>query len=67
MDNNLLALIHVFNKRLVEAQDARLEVMKYLEENYDIDVVMDQDILEDENEWCYGIDTEGVEKLIGDK
>jgi hypothetical protein len=67
MDKKLQELIYSFNNRLAEAQDARLEVMNYLEENYDIDVVMDQDILEDDGDWCYGIDIEGVENLIRDK
>ena len=67
MDKKLQELLYDFNRKFAEAQDARLEIMNYLEENYDIDVVMEQDILEDENDWCYGIDIEGVEKLIRDK
>ena len=65
MDKRLQELIETFNKKLVEAQDARLEVMDYLEKEYGIDIIEYCEELEDECDWCYGIDIEGVENLIG--
>ena len=65
MDKELRKLIDDFNKKLAEAQDARSEVMDYLEEKYDIDTREEYETLEDECDWCYGIDIRGIEKLIG--
>ena len=64
MDKKLQKLIDDFNKKLGEAQDARSEVMSYLEEKYDIDTRAEYETLEDGCDWCYGIDIKGVEKLI---
>ena len=64
MTKKLEKLIEKFNKKLEEAQDARSEVMDYLEEKYDIDTRAEYETLEDELDWCYGINIEGVEKLI---
>ena len=64
MDNKLQELIADFNKKLSEAQDARSEVMAYLEDEYGIDTDYEYETLEDECDWCYGIDMRGVEKLI---
>lgn len=65
MDKELQKLIDDFNKKLAEAQDARSEVMYYLEDKYDIDTREEYETLEDECDWCYGIDIRGIEKLIG--
>ena len=65
MDKKLQELIKEFNRKLEEAQDARSEVMEYLEEEYEIDTYEECETLEDENIWCYGIDVEAVERLIG--
>jgi hypothetical protein len=64
MDKELQKLIENFNKKLSEAQDARSEVMAYLEDEYGIDTDYEYETLEDECDWCYGIDIKGVEKLI---
>lgn len=64
MDKELQELIDNFHKKLAEAQDARAEVMDYLEEKYDIDTREYWEELEDEHDWCYGIDISGVVYLI---
>ena len=64
MDKELQKLIKEFNKKLAEAQDARSEVMAYLEDEYGINTNYEYETLEDECDWCYGIDMRGVEKLI---
>ena len=64
MDKKLQELIADFNKKLSEAQDARSEVMAYLEDEYGIDTDYEYETLEDECDWCYGIDIRGLEKLI---
>ena len=64
MDNELIALIGNFYQKFEEAQDARSEVMDYLEEHYDIDTRYESETIEDSLTWCYGIDVDAVEKLI---
>ena len=64
MDEKLQELIRDFEKKLSEVQDARQEVLDYLEDNYDIDTRENWEELEDEHNWCYGIDTDGVKYLI---
>lgn len=64
MNKKLNKLIEKFHKNLEEAQDARLEVMDYLEEHYDIDTREECEYIEDSLTWCYGIDTDRVESLI---
>lgn len=64
MDKKLQKLIADFNKKLTEAQEARSEVMDYLEEKYGIDTTYEYETLEDECDWCYGIDMISVERLI---
>ena len=65
MDKKLQKLIENFNKKLDEAQTARSEVMDYLEEKYDIDTVAMYEMLESKDDWCYGINISGLEKIIG--
>ena len=64
MKKELQELIRKFNQKLEEAQDARSEVMDYLEEHYDIDTRAESDTIEDSLTWCYGIDEDAVVKLI---
>lgn len=64
MNKKLQELIEDFNKKLSEAQDARSEVMDYLEDEYGIDTVYEGETLEDSCSWCYGIDTRELKKLI---
>ena len=64
MNKDLKKLIGNFHKKFEEAQDARSEVMDYLEEHYDIDTRNESEIIEDSLVWCYGIDVDAVEKLI---
>ena len=64
MDEYLKELIKNFEKKLTEAQEARQEVMDYLEDNYNIDTRENWETLELETNWCYDIDTDGVEYLI---
>lgn len=66
MNEELQKLIEDFNKKLTEAQEAREKVMEYLEDNYDIDTIENWESLEDEQDWCYGIDVDGVERLINE-
>ena len=66
MDKELQELIDNFNKKFAEAQDARAEVMDYLEEKYDIDTNENWEELENDYEWCYGIDIDGIEYLINE-
>ena len=65
MDKELQKLIEDFNKKLDDAQAARSEVMDYLEEKYGIDTTYESETLEDECNWCYGINMEGIDNLIG--
>ena len=65
MDKELQKLIENFNKKLEDAQAARSEVMDYLEEKYGIDTTYECATLEDECDWCYGINIESVKNLIG--
>lgn len=64
MDEKLQELIENFNKKFEEAQDARSKVMEYLETEYDIDTNAECETLEDENDWCYGIDLKGLTNLL---
>ena len=64
MDNELITLIRNFYQKFEEAQDARSEVMDYLEEHYDIDTREECETIEDSLAWCYAIDVDAVEKLI---
>jgi hypothetical protein len=64
MNKELKNLIENFNKKFVAAQDARSEVMDYLEEMYGIDTREESETIEDELSWCYGIDIDAIEKLI---
>ena len=64
MDERLKQLLLDFNNKLVEAQHAREKVMDYLEVEYDIDTNAECETLEDECDWCYGIDLKGLTNLI---
>ena len=52
------------SKKLDSAQDAKSEVMDYLEEHYGIDTREEYKEIEDQYTWCYGIDEDNVRKLI---
>ncbi len=65
MNKEFQKLIENFNKKLEDAQAARSEVMDYLEEKYEIDTNEESETLEDECDWCYGINIEGLKNLIG--
>lgn len=65
--DELTELIKRANEKLAEAQDARAEVMAYLEDKYNIDTEYENDTIEDECTWCFGIDYEGVLRLIKEK
>ncbi len=64
MDEKLQELIKNFNSKLTDAQMARTEVMHYLEDNYDIDTRENWETIENSYDWCYGIDTNGIKRLI---
>lgn len=66
MNKELKKLIENFHKKLEEAQDARSEVLDYLEEHYDIDTRAESETIEDSLTWCYAIDVDAVEKLIAE-
>ena len=57
-------LLEKASKKLDAAQDARSEVMDYLEEHYGIDTREEYEEIEDQGTWCYGIDKDSVRKLI---
>ena len=57
-------LLEKASKKLDAAQDARSEVMDYLEEHYGIDTREEYEEIEDRCTWCYGIDKDSVRKLI---
>lgn len=52
------------SKKLDAAQDARSEVMYYLEEHYGIDTGDEYEKIEDQCTWCFGIDKNSVRELI---
>lgn len=52
------------SKKLDAAQDARNEVMYYLEEHYGIDTRDEYEEIEDQCTWCFGIDKNSVRELI---
>lgn len=60
----LQKLLSDFEKKLEDAKNARNEVEYYLEEHFDFSSVEDYETIEDECEWCYGINREGVKKII---
>ena len=64
MDEKLKVLIKNFNKKFEEAQDARTEVLDFLEEKYGIDTREESDTIEESCSWCYGLDVAAIEKLI---
>lgn len=57
-------LLAKFNRDLEKAKDSRNNLLSYLEDKYDIDTRYYAEKLEDECEWCYGIDTTHLEDLI---
>lgn len=60
----LEGLLAKASKKLDAAQDARSEVMDYLEEHYEIDTREEYEEIEDQCTWCYGVDEDSVRKLI---
>lgn len=52
------------SKKLDAAQDARLDVMDYLEVHYGINTREKYETMEDQCTWCYGIDENSVRELI---
>jgi hypothetical protein len=60
----LEGLLAKASKKLDAAQDARSEVMDYLEEHYGIDTREEYEEIEDQCTWCYGVDEDSVRKLI---
>lgn len=68
MDDKAKELYKEFTEALDVAQDKRWEFLDYLEKRYGIDPT-DFDIvtrIEDEFDWCYGIDFHEVNELIGE-
>lgn len=63
MTKTLEKKISRFHKKLAEAQDARAEVMDYLED-HGIDTRSESESIEDPLTWCYGIKEDRVEKLL---
>lgn len=64
-DKTLEKMIDNFHNKLSIAQDARIEIMYYLEEHYEIDETYEVAMeIQDELNWCYGIDCRHVDRLI---
>ena len=64
-DLELHDLLAKAERTLCEAQEARSEVMYYLEQHYKVpDDDYYEEALEDECTWCYGIDRDKVIKMI---
>ena len=58
-------MIDNFHNKLSIAQDARREIMYYLEEHYEIDETYEVATeIQDELNWCYGINIEHMDRLI---
>lgn len=62
-DSRLNVLLKNFNSKLEDAKHARSEIMDYLEEEYGIDTDAENG-LEEECDWCYGVDTFKIERAI---
>ena len=64
-DKALEKMIDDFHNKLSIAQDARREIMDYLEEHYEIDETCEVAMeIQDELNWCYGINSRHVDRLI---
>lgn len=64
-DKKLEKMIDDFHNKLSIAQDARRKIMYYLEEHYEIDETYEVAMeIQDELNWCYGINSEHVDRLI---
>lgn len=66
MDEKLQGLISDFEDKLSEAQAARYAVLYYLEDEYEINV-RSNDYIDDEYDWCYGLDIDAIEELINER
>lgn len=64
VERKLNRLISIFNDKLDEARDTRADVMSYIEQKYNIDTDENYESLEDNTDWCYGIDEYHLKKLI---
>lgn len=65
MPKELEELLKEFNEALSKAQGLRRGILDYIEEHYNIDADdIYYDYLEDEYEWCYGINESNLEELI---
>lgn len=64
MTKQLEHLIDRFYKKLDAAQDARNDVMEYLQDHYDIDTNAYCETLSSEYDWCFGIDVSSIQELI---
>lgn len=64
-DKTLEKMIDNFHNKLSIEQDARREIMYYLEEHYEIDETYEVAMeIQDELNWCDGIDSKHVDRLI---
>lgn len=64
-DKTLEKMIDNFHNKLSIAEDARREIMYYLEEHYEIDETYEVATeIQDELNWCYGINIEHMDRLI---
>jgi hypothetical protein len=64
-DKKLEKMIYNFHNKLSIAQEARREIMYYLENHYEIDETYEVAMeIQDELNWCYGINSEHVDRLI---
>ena len=64
-DKTLEKMIDNFHNKLSIAQDVRREIMYYLEEHYEIDETYEVATeIQDELNWCYGINIEHMDRLI---
>lgn len=60
-------LISKLDKKLSEAQQVKDELLDYLEYRYGIDTAEYIDYIDNENDWCYGVCVDSIEKLINER
>lgn len=66
LPDELDTFLRDFNKKFNQAYEARKKVINYLEDNYDYDK-NDYSLIENDNNFVFGIDENGVKELISER